>query len=317
MLQSAAQFLGARAGESSRRRQRRFLKWAGGKRQLLPELRQFVPATLYRLYRGVSRQRRVVLRPRGGGAPDSVPVSLIDSNADLDRDLPGAGPRAGEGHRSTHALAREHADPGSEHYYKVRGDQFNHGAARAARARGRRPPIRPELAARVSLPQSHVLQWAVPAERARRLQRAGRPLHESADLRRAQPDARRGAPAVSRTSSSSATRSSGFARPPSPASSSTSIRRTRRSVATAQFRSYTAEGFCRPGPGAAAATGDRAGAARLLGAPQQLGRAADHVALRAQHRCPAGGPAGPSRPRPPRDQSQRRRRGPVEEYLIS
>ena len=46
-----------------RRSVRPFLKWAGGKRQLLRDLRRFVPPRFSRIPRAVSRQRRAVFRP--------------------------------------------------------------------------------------------------------------------------------------------------------------------------------------------------------------------------------------------------------------
>ena len=84
-------------------------------------------------------------------------------------------------------------------------------------------------------------------------------------------------------------RSSRRSRSPRPATSSTSIRRMRRSAAPRSFTSYTARRFGRRGSAAAAAAGDRAGAARLPRAAQQLDRRRDRRALRTRRRAAAAG----------------------------
>ena len=65
-------------------RLRPFLKWVGGKRQLLPVLRRFYPATIGALLRTVRRQRRGLLRSASNrGRLNGHGAVLSDDNADL------------------------------------------------------------------------------------------------------------------------------------------------------------------------------------------------------------------------------------------
>jgi DNA adenine methylase len=101
------------------------LKWAGGKRQLLPRLRRFYPpefgaylepffgsgAVFFDLYsRGLLRDRRAV---------------LIDSNPDLIGCYATVRDRPLEVAASLERLAAGHAAGGRAHYYDVRDRRFN------------------------------------------------------------------------------------------------------------------------------------------------------------------------------------------------
>jgi len=104
---------------------RPFLKWAGGKRQLLRELRRFVPASFgaYHepflgsgaMFFDLWRQERL----------EGVPCRLGDANADLigvyqtlARDVDGV-------IRELRALALAHEKQGAAAYYRVRDELFN------------------------------------------------------------------------------------------------------------------------------------------------------------------------------------------------
>jgi len=122
------------------------LKWAGGKRQLLPALRRFYPAAFGRYIEPFVGSGAVFFDLYNGGRLRDRETILIDSNADLIgcyeavRDAPEAVAAALD------ALAEAHAAGGREHYYDVRDRRFN-----TMRDRTRQPDGRiaysPDLAA--------------------------------------------------------------------------------------------------------------------------------------------------------------------------
>jgi DNA adenine methylase len=122
------------------------LKWAGGKRQLLPHLRRFYPRDFGRYIEPFFGSGAVFFDLHASGRLTDHDVVLIDANADLIgcyemvRQKPEAVTRALDG------LAEAHAAGGSAHYYSVRDERFN-----PVRERLRRPDGRiaytPELAA--------------------------------------------------------------------------------------------------------------------------------------------------------------------------
>jgi DNA adenine methylase len=122
------------------------LKWAGGKRQLLPQLRRFYPETFGRYVEPFFGSGAVFFDLCGAGRLRDRDAILIDSNPDLIgcyetvRDQPEQVARAlGE-------LAAAHAVDGSAHYYVVRDAQFNPQRERRRRADGR-IAYTPQLAA--------------------------------------------------------------------------------------------------------------------------------------------------------------------------
>jgi DNA adenine methylase len=112
------------------------LKWAGGKRQLLPHIRQFYPREFNRYIEPFFGSGAVFFDLHGGDRLRDRRVLLIDSNADLIgcyeivRDAPEA--VACELDR----LADAHARGGRTHYYAVRDEQFNPLRDRLRRADG-------------------------------------------------------------------------------------------------------------------------------------------------------------------------------------
>jgi DNA adenine methylase len=122
------------------RRARPFLKWAGGKRQLLPRLREFYPAEFDTYHEPFLGSAAVFFDLADSGALQRGRVRLTDVNADLIgcclrlRDEP----HAVIGH--LRKLAADHAAAPEEHYYRIRDEVFN--PARAAITNGRHP--RPE-----------------------------------------------------------------------------------------------------------------------------------------------------------------------------
>jgi DNA adenine methylase len=104
---------------------RPLLKWAGGKRQLLPVLRQHYPASFDRYIEPFLGSGAVFFDLFSAGRLDGRVVRLADSNPDLIgcyhavRDQPDAVIAA------LAELEREHRARGSECYYDVRDRRFN------------------------------------------------------------------------------------------------------------------------------------------------------------------------------------------------
>jgi DNA adenine methylase len=126
---------------------RPFLKWAGGKRQLLPVLRTYYPGRIEAYHEPFLGSGAVFFDVRASGRLASVPVWLSDENPDL----VGCYLRVRDAVAAVIAelerLAAGHADRGATFYYEVRDCHFN--PARAAwAARGGQPEDYPvELAA--------------------------------------------------------------------------------------------------------------------------------------------------------------------------
>jgi len=104
---------------------RPLLKWAGGKRQLLPFLRRCYPSQFNRYLEPFFGSGAVFFDLHGSGRLEDRDAIMIDSNADLIgcyrmvRDSP---ERVAD---ELERLARAHARRGAEHYYLVRDAKFN------------------------------------------------------------------------------------------------------------------------------------------------------------------------------------------------
>jgi DNA adenine methylase len=122
------------------------LKWVGGKRQLLPQIRKFYPATFDCYVEAFLGSGAVFFDLYASGRLRGHKAVLIDSNADLIgcyemlRDETAAVGDALED------LAAGHASDGRAHYYAVRDERFNR-ARRERRAADGRIAYTPELAA--------------------------------------------------------------------------------------------------------------------------------------------------------------------------
>jgi DNA adenine methylase len=114
---------------------RPILKWAGGKRQLLPELRPFYPRRFDRYVEPFLGSGAVFLDLHNGGFLDGRDVRLSDINADVIgcyravRDSPGTVIGA------LRALEAGYRSSGAAHFYDVRDRKFN-PARRAIHASG-------------------------------------------------------------------------------------------------------------------------------------------------------------------------------------
>ncbi len=104
---------------------RPFLKWAGGKRQLLPALRQYYPAAFGRYLEPFLGSGAVFFDLHARGALDGRAAVLTDTN----RDLIGCYQRLRDSSRDIvrelEQLARGHAKDGASHYYEIRDRHFN------------------------------------------------------------------------------------------------------------------------------------------------------------------------------------------------
>ena len=139
----------SRAHQVTKSRNRQFgplLKWAGGKRQLLPRLRRFYPPAFNRYIEPFCGSGAVFFDLHAGGRLRGHDVVLIDSNADLIgcyelvRDACDGVACALEG------LAAAHAADGRAHYYAIRDEHFNPLRNERRQADGR-IAYTPELAA--------------------------------------------------------------------------------------------------------------------------------------------------------------------------
>jgi DNA adenine methylase len=127
---------------------RPLLKWAGGKRQLLPELRRFYPATFGRYIEPFVGSGAVFFDLYGTGRLDGHEAILIDSNPDLIGCYEMVRDRTTEVLQTLEELAEAYARRGRTHYYEVRDRHFNPAREQRRRADG---SIRysPQLAAMV------------------------------------------------------------------------------------------------------------------------------------------------------------------------
>jgi DNA adenine methylase len=124
------------------------LKWAGGKRQLLPQIRRFYPETFRDYIEPFVGSGAVFFDLHNQGLLSSRHTTLIDSNADLVGCYLNVRDHTVEVVKALSRLARAHKRDAEQHYYRVRNKRFNPERARIANGRG--PDIRrytPQLAA--------------------------------------------------------------------------------------------------------------------------------------------------------------------------
>jgi DNA adenine methylase len=122
---SARNGVGAPQTISPTARVRPFLKWAGGKRQVLPHLRQFVPPTFARYVEPFLGSAALFLDLHARGAIESHQVVLGDTNADLVGTYAAVARDVDAVIRALRKLVVGHASGGEKHYYRVRDTLFN------------------------------------------------------------------------------------------------------------------------------------------------------------------------------------------------
>ncbi len=104
---------------------RPLLKWAGGKRQLLPEIRRFYPAHFERYIEPFVGSGAVFFDLYNHGRLAGRRSVLIDHNADLIGCYAVVRDHAADVVRHLSRLAAGHAENPRDHYYAVRDRQFN------------------------------------------------------------------------------------------------------------------------------------------------------------------------------------------------
>jgi DNA adenine methylase len=132
------------AADQNARPVRPFLKWAGGKRQLLPQLRRFVPPSFGDYHEPFVGSGALFFDLSAAGHLSSRGAHLVDTNADLVGCYQAVAWHVDEMIDHLRRLEQRHRADGPAHYYRVRDELFN--PARRARA-GDSSPYPPSLAA--------------------------------------------------------------------------------------------------------------------------------------------------------------------------
>jgi DNA adenine methylase len=101
------------------------LKWAGGKRQLLPALRRFYPAEFGKYIEPFVGSGAVFFDLYNAGRLRGKEAVLIDSNADLIGCYAAVRDTPDEVGRALDKLAAGHTANPQQHYYEVRDGRFN------------------------------------------------------------------------------------------------------------------------------------------------------------------------------------------------
>jgi DNA adenine methylase len=136
---------------------RPFLKWAGGKRQLLPALRRYYPRDFGTYFEPFLGSGAVFFDLHAAGLLDGRPARLTDTNRDVIGCYLAVRDRLDRVIGHLQKLAAGHAAGGADHYYDVRDQRFNPSRQRlfknderppagAARSRAGAPvmPVMPE-----------------------------------------------------------------------------------------------------------------------------------------------------------------------------
>jgi DNA adenine methylase len=116
---------------------RPLLKWAGGKRQLLPQLRRFYPRSFNRYIEPFFGSGAVFFDLHASGRLHGHDVLVVDSNADLIGCYETVRHQPEEVTDALERLAAAHARGGDAQYYAVRDEQFNPARDRLRGADGR------------------------------------------------------------------------------------------------------------------------------------------------------------------------------------
>lgn len=124
-----------------------FLKWAGGKRQLLPQIRRCIPAQFVAYAEPFLGSGAVFFDLVSRGRLTGMPVRLSDTNADLVATYEALRDDVEAVIGRLERLARGHARDAARHYYDVRDAQFNRIRSGADGGRAPSSATRLDLAA--------------------------------------------------------------------------------------------------------------------------------------------------------------------------
>ena len=125
MRADVAPHRGAPTASGLPRPARPLLKWAGGKRQLLPQIRRFYPARFERYIEPFVGSGAVFFDLYSHGRLAGRPSVLIDHNADLIGCYAAVRDHTAEVVDRLSRLAADYAANPREHYYTVRDEWFN------------------------------------------------------------------------------------------------------------------------------------------------------------------------------------------------
>jgi DNA adenine methylase len=125
---------------------RPLLKWAGGKRQLLPQIRRFYPPAFNRYIEPFCGSGAVFFDLHSASRLGGHDVILIDSNADLIGCYEMVRDACDDVACALERLATAHTADGQAHYYAIRDERFN-PLRNAHRQADGRITYTPELAA--------------------------------------------------------------------------------------------------------------------------------------------------------------------------
>ena len=126
---------------------RPFLKWAGGKRQLLPRIRAFYPASFGTYHEPFLGSGAVFFDLVASGVLADRPAVLSDENADLIGTWLRVRDRVDEVLDCLQQLAEGHEQGGAAHYLEIRDRRFNPARAAWRAAGSPLAEYSPELAA--------------------------------------------------------------------------------------------------------------------------------------------------------------------------
>ena len=117
-------------------RVRPLLKWAGGKLQLLPEIRRFYPVSFNRYWEPFLGSGAVFFDLYGSGRLTGHAAGLFDNNPDLIACYDAVRKTPSGVIAALRRLADEQRQRGTAHYYDVRDRRFNPARLRRSRANG-------------------------------------------------------------------------------------------------------------------------------------------------------------------------------------
>ena len=210
---------------------RPMLKWAGGKRQLLPAFRPVLPGGLHPLYRALRRQRRGVPRSAQPGRLDGREARLSDINADIIGCYTMVRDAVEEVITALAAMADGHRALGRAHFYQVRDERFNPARRRIHAERDPEARYTPELAAMLIYLNRTGYNGLFRVNRRGTFNVPAGTARDDPHLRRGQPPAPVGRARPTRRDPAGRARSSRRSRGPGGGTSSTWTRPTRRSAA--------------------------------------------------------------------------------------
>ena len=167
---------------------RPFLKWVGGKRQLLPRIRQFYPAVFGEYIEPFVGSGAVFFDLHNRGLLNGRRATLFDDNADLVGCYLNVRDHTNKVVRNLSRLSLAHQKSPAEHYYRIRDERFNPGRRRIFR--GNSPDsagYTPSLAAMLIYLNRTGYNGLFSCQLARAVQRPSRTVQEPEDLRRREP----------------------------------------------------------------------------------------------------------------------------------